>query len=112
VGRETRSGPHVGYDTTRNGEHRLPTPRPARPEGNPGPVSYHENKGEKNMKIAELHQGDFFTKKPIEDPKESQVWIRGAYDRSHKKYECQNFADANRFCYLKRDAEVYTDLVF
>lgn len=64
------------------------------------------------MKIAELHQGDFFTKKPIEDPKESQVWIRGAYDRSQKKYECQNFADANRFCFLKRDAEVYTDLVF
>lgn len=63
-------------------------------------------------KIRELKKGDFFTRKPLADPKDSQVWIRGDYDRSEKKYECVNFADANRFCYLKGDAQVYTDLVF
>ena len=37
------------------------------------------------MKVKDLKQGDFFTKKAIADPKDSQVWIRGAYDRSQKK---------------------------
>lgn len=63
-------------------------------------------------KIRELKKGDFFTRKPLADPKDSQVWIRGDYDRSEKKYECVNFDDANRFCYLKGETQVYTDLVF
>lgn len=64
------------------------------------------------MKIRELKKGDFFTRKPIAEPKESQVWIRGDYDRSEDKYECVRFDDANRFAYLKGDTEVFTDLVF
>ena len=40
------------------------------------------------MKIKDLKKGAFFTKKPVDNPKESQVWIRGEYDRSEKKYEC------------------------
>lgn len=64
------------------------------------------------MKVKDLKQGDFFTKKAIADPKDSQVWIRGAYDRSQKKYECQSFDDANRFCYLAGTKEVFTDFVF
>lgn len=64
------------------------------------------------MKLRELKQGEFFTKKPIPYPTEAQVWIRGAYDRSQGKYECVRFDDANRFAYLKGDTEVYTDLVF
>ena len=64
------------------------------------------------MKIRDLKKGDFFTRKPLSDPKDSQVWIRGDYDRSQKKYECVCFGDANRYAYLKGDAQVYTDLVF
>ena len=64
------------------------------------------------MKIKELKKGDFFTKKSISDPSGSQVWIRGEYDRTERKYECVNFDDANRFCYLKGDKEVFTDFVF
>lgn len=64
------------------------------------------------MKIRELKKGEFFTRKPIAEPKESQVWIRGDYDRSEGKYECVRFDDANRFAYLKGDTEVFTDLVF
>lgn len=41
-----------------------------------------------------------------------EVYIRGAYDPAIKKYECQNFDDANRFIYLKGDAEVFTNFVF
>ena len=64
------------------------------------------------MTIKELRKGDFFTKKKIENPKESQVFIRGDYDRASKKYECVRFDDCNRFSYLKGDTEVFTDLVF
>ena len=64
------------------------------------------------MKIKEMRKGAFFTKKLIDEPKESQVWIRGDYDRSQRKYECQRFDDANKFCYLDGDREVYTEPTF
>lgn len=66
----------------------------------------------KTMKIKELKKGDFFTKKPLEYPKDSQVWIRGEYDRSAKKYECHRFDDVNTFCYLSGAREVYNDMIF
>ncbi len=64
------------------------------------------------MKIKEMKQGEFFTRKAVDVPAGRQVYIRGAYDREMKKYECQNFDDANRFIYLKGDAKVFTDFVF
>ena len=64
------------------------------------------------MKIKDLKKGTFFTKKAIDEPKESQVWIRGDYDRSSKKYECQRFDDVGTFCYLPGDREVFTDFTF
>lgn len=64
------------------------------------------------MKVKDLKKGAFFTKKVIEEPRESQVWIRGNYDRSCGKYECQRFDDASSFCYLPGDREVFTDFVF
>lgn len=64
------------------------------------------------MKIRELKKGDFFTKKPIPNPKDSQVWIRGDYDRAQHKYECQRFDDANEFCYLPGDKDVCIGFTF
>ena len=64
------------------------------------------------MKVRDLKKGDFFTKKNITEPKESQVWIRGEYDRSEKRYECQRFDDACVFCYLPGDREIYTGFTF
>lgn len=65
------------------------------------------------MKVKDLKKGDFFTKMKATYPKSGrQVWIRGDYDRSQKAYECQNFDDANKYCYIRGDREVYTDLVF
>ena len=63
-------------------------------------------------KISSLKKGEFFTKKQIDYPTDSQVWIRGEYDREQKKYECQLFGDANRFCYLGGKKEVFVDFVF
>lgn len=64
------------------------------------------------MKIKDLKKGAFFTKKPIPHPIARQVYIRGDYDRSQKKYECKKFDDISAAIYLKGDAEVYTDFVF
>ena len=64
------------------------------------------------MTIKDLKRGDFFTKKPIEYPTESQVWVRGEYDRSSKKYECHRWDDVNHTSYLKATTQVYTDLIF
>ena len=64
------------------------------------------------MTIKELKKGDFFTLKPIENPKESQVYIRGDYDRSTKKYFCGRFDDISYEKEFKGDKVVYTDFVF
>lgn len=64
------------------------------------------------MKVKQLKEGEFFTKKQIADPSDDQVWIRGNYIRTEKKYECINFDDANRYCYLPADKEVFTNFVF
>lgn len=64
------------------------------------------------MKIKDLKKGAFFTKKPVDNPKESQVWIRGEYDRSEKKYECTRFDDISCSCFLPGSKEVFTDFTF
>ena len=62
--------------------------------------------------IKDLKQGEFFTKKPIENPNWNQVFVRGAYDRSLKKYEICRFSDVNCCGYMDGKKEVYTDFVF
>lgn len=62
--------------------------------------------------IKDLKKGEFFTLKPIDEPKESQVYIRGDYDRSEKKYECGKFSDISAYRMFKGDKVVYTDFTF
>jgi len=64
------------------------------------------------MTIRELKKGEFFTLKPIENPTEKQVYIRGEYDRSEKRYECGKFDDICETRYFKPDRVVYTDFTF
>ena len=64
------------------------------------------------MTIKELKKGEFFTKKPVSEPKETQVFIRGDYCRKLKKYECVSYADNCRFIYMDGKKEVYTDFIF
>lgn len=64
------------------------------------------------MKVKELKKGCYFTKKAIEEPRESQVWVRGEYDRSSRKYECHRFDDINSTCFLPGDREAFVDFVF
>lgn len=64
------------------------------------------------MMLKDLKKGDYFTVKAIECPTEKQVFIKGDYDRSDKKYECVRFDDINEYRYFKGTKEVYTDFIF
>ena len=64
------------------------------------------------MKIKDLKAGDFFTLRPIEEPKESQVWIRGDYDRSMRLFECTRVDADREVRYMEGHRNVYIDFTF
>lgn len=64
------------------------------------------------MTVKDLKKGDFFTIKPIENPTERQVYIRGEYDRTSKKYCCGRFDDASYSKEFSGNKEAYTEFTF
>lgn len=62
--------------------------------------------------IKQLKKGDFFSLKPCEETKESNVWVRGSYDRSTKTFECYKFEDISHTHFFKANKVVYTDFLF
>lgn len=64
------------------------------------------------MKLKELKRGEYFTLKPLQNPKESQVYIRGEYSRSDRGYLCPKFDDISIARILKGDREIFTDFIF
>lgn len=64
------------------------------------------------MTLNQLKKGEWFTLKPIEYPKESQVYVRGDYERSEKKYSCSKWSDINAERFLKGTTVVYTEFIF
>lgn len=64
------------------------------------------------MQLKKLKRGDYFTRKQIEYPKESQVLVRDEYDRETGKYICYHWDDVNKYVMLKGTTEVFTDFTF
>lgn len=64
------------------------------------------------VKLSSLKKGVYFTLKPIEEPKESQVFVRDDYDRSERKYTAYKFSDVCAFRSFKGDKLVYIDFYF
>lgn len=62
--------------------------------------------------ISSLQRGDFFTRKAIEDPTESQVWVRGSYYKSRKAFACYKFGDVMQEMFFKGDKAVFTGFTF
>lgn len=62
--------------------------------------------------IKELKKGEFFTFKEIENPEERQIWIRGEYERSEKKYSCYKFSDINHETFKKGTTKVWVGFTF
>ena len=71
-----------------------------------------KNEDRVQMTVRELSQGDFFTKRPIQYPSENQVWIRGKYDRSARRYACTRFSDLCDVQLLPGDKVVFCDFIF
>lgn len=65
------------------------------------------------MKLKELKKGEYFTRRSLQgqEAKPSQMYIRGDYDQSTKKYWCQKWDDISRGMELKGDTEVYQDFI-
>lgn len=66
----------------------------------------------KEVLLKTLKKRDFFTLKPIEEPKESQVWVLDEYDRSEKKYFAHKFSDVNHSKLFKPTQKVFVDFYF
>lgn len=64
------------------------------------------------MKLKQLKKGDWFTLKPVPYPTDRQVYIRGEYDRSTKRYLCGRCDDISYSRQLKPDTPVYTDFIY
>ena len=58
--------------------------------------------------IKSLKPGTFFKMSPTS----KIVYIRGSYDRSEKKYECQRFDDISVCIYCAGSRAAYTDFTF
>lgn len=66
------------------------------------------------MTLKELKKGEYFVLKSLgeTEAKESQVYVKGDYDRSQKKYSCYKFSDVNQERFFKSSKEVFTDFIF
>lgn len=64
------------------------------------------------MTVKELSKGDFFTKKNVRYPNENQVWIRGEYDRSARRYWCTRFSDICDVQLMPGNKVVFCDFFF
>ena len=64
------------------------------------------------MTMKELKKGEWFTLKPIQNPRESQVFIRSDYDPSERKYWATKWPDIGDGKYIPGNREVYTDFEF
>ena len=62
--------------------------------------------------LRELKKGDWFTLKEIAEPKESQVYIKGDYDKASKTFSVCKFSDTNNERFIKADRQVYVDFTF
>ena len=62
--------------------------------------------------IRELKDGQFFTFRPHEYPKERQVYVRSRYDRSGKKFAYFPYSDMMDEHFAKGSRIVFTDFNF
>ena len=63
-------------------------------------------------KLRDLKPGEWFTLKPVEHPKECQVYIKSGYDRSVKKYWATKWADIGDGKNISGDKIVFVDFFF
>lgn len=66
----------------------------------------------KAIKLRDLKPNEMFTRKPIEEPNEKQVFYKRDYIKSDKRFICEHYNDMNSYITLKPDTTVYIDFYF
>lgn len=66
------------------------------------------------MKLKDLKKGDLFTLKSHGEHhvNDNQVYIKGQYDRTEKKYDCGRCDDISYSRYFDGNKTVYTDFIY
>ena len=64
------------------------------------------------VQLKDIKKGDWFTLKEIAEPKESQVYIKGDYDKASKTFSVCKYSDTNSERFLKGTKEVFTEFTF
>lgn len=66
----------------------------------------------KDIREVKAHKEYFTLKEDLREPNENQVWIKSHYNREDKTYTIYNFADVNKYKYIKANKKVQTDITF
>lgn len=66
------------------------------------------------VKLKNLKEGEYFCLKSLggKEAKESQIWVKGTYDKSTRKYSCTKFEDISHEKEFSGDKIVFTDFIF
>lgn len=66
------------------------------------------------MKLKDIGKGEYFARKSLgeQEARPSQIYVKGDYDQSSKKYWCGRWNDISSGIELKGDTEVYQDFIF
>ena len=62
----------------------------------------------KPVQLKDLPRGEVFKRKPVGN----KVYIRGTYDRTTKKYDCDDWNDISRSMQLRGSTIVYSDFTW
>lgn len=62
--------------------------------------------------IKDLKKGEYFILNPVEEPQESQVWVRGEYIPQTKAYSTHKWSNTNHEVLRKGNKEVYIGFTF
>lgn len=66
----------------------------------------------RKTKLKYLKPREYFTLNPLEEPKESQVWVKGPYERITGKCSTHKFSEVNHEVLRTGEKEVYVDFTF
>lgn len=71
-----------------------------------------EEVGIREVMLKDVKKGDYFTLRPISEPKESQVYKKEDYDKSSKKFWCSKFSNISDGREFPGTKKVYVDFTF
>lgn len=64
------------------------------------------------VELRTLKKDEYFILKPLENPKDNQVWLKGTYDRGSKAWSAINFDDCSRERFFHGKRIVYVGFTF